>query len=187
MRRTLLSNESVAEAHFVSISVYCRQSCTSRNVPTRSNPSTATNSARGAQSARALPAATSRCRVWSYSRTLRVSGPASPMDGRAGTAGKDVRKVLGPEDARTRRAHVGDGIDRTVGVVGRHERCQVVEGHGERHAHIERSVSVDADPPTRGLQAPIGLHVHGHEPVLGEADPVDPPDTAGDHDALWAR
>ena len=50
----------MADAHWVSISVYCDQLCTSRNVPTRSNSSTATNSVNGAQSSGASTVGTSR-------------------------------------------------------------------------------------------------------------------------------
>ena len=50
MRRTLVSNESIDEAHCVNITVYCSQVWTSRKVPILSNRSTATSSSSGAQS-----------------------------------------------------------------------------------------------------------------------------------------
>ncbi len=70
-------------------------------------------------------------------------------------------------------AHVGDGVDGPVGVEGRHEGREIVQGDRERHAQVEGGVAVDADAPARRLQAPVGVHVHGDEAVLGEADALD--------------
>jgi hypothetical protein len=162
-----------------------RQFCTSRNVPTLSNSSTATNSDSGAQSSGAYAVGTSRFIVCSYSRTVRVSGPGLATSGSVttsdsrrsamsyprslatGAAPEDVGKVPGREDAGGCSAYIGDGVDGPVGVERWHVRREVIERHRERHAHIEWRVTVNPDPPARRPQAPVRLHVHGDEAVLG--------------------
>src|ERR1019366_8582478 len=89
-------------------------------------------------------------RSWHFARSI--------ISRRARTAGKDRGKILGREDAAPRRAHVGDGVDQPIGVVRGHERSKIIEWHWERHAQVQRRVTVDADTPTRWLQAPIGFH-----------------------------
>src|SRR5207249_7215207 len=144
------------DPHCVSIWVYCCQSCTSRNVPIRSNSSTATNSASGAQSAGPVMVGTNRCMTCVYSITLRVNGPWWPSSsvmarasrsGLAGAAGQQVREVFGRQDAGRGRAHVRDVVDQPVRVERTYVRREVVERHRERHADIERGVAVHADPP----------------------------------------
>src|ERR1700683_5724975 len=56
-----------------------------------------------------------------------------------------------------------------------------------RHTHGDWRITVDTDHPTGGLQAPIGLHVHGHEAVLSKPDPIDAATAAGDDDPLRRR
>ena len=93
-------------------------------------------------------------------------------------------QIFGREDSGRGCADVRDRVHRPVGVERRDEGTELVERNRERHAHVEWGVAVDADTPARGLQAPVRLDVPRHEPVLREADPVDPPDAAVDDDPL---
>ena len=71
MRRTLVSNEWIDEAHCIEASHGCTrpQSWTLRNVPILSKPSTATNSVRGAQSHGAFTVGATSRMTRSYENT----------------------------------------------------------------------------------------------------------------------
>src|SRR5215470_13011792 len=172
MRWTVVSKESVAFAHRVSISVYCGQSWTSSMVPTRPKSSTATSSVSGAQSSGPSMVGTRRSIAAVYSSTRRVSGPtvASLM---THSPREDVREIGSGQQTRSGRADIRDRVDRAVGVEGGNDRREVLERHRERHREIHRRVAVDADAPPGRLQTPVRLHVARHEAVLDEPDPVD--------------
>ena len=95
--------------------------------------------------------------------STRPGGPRLRMCGESSVVTK----------ARRRCTNIGDGVDEPVRVEGRHMRGQLVQGNRKGHAEVERSIAVKADPPSGRLQAPVRIHVHRHEAVLGETDPFD--------------